>query len=126
MCGVIPARTIMCERLQALGYVEARTLHDSIFGPAGVGFRGHQFRYSRLESVPSGIVPALAIRRRRDGAALEEGFSLNNVIASYVHAHWASNPAMAQAMTEACVRAGEKPTGESAARPQAAFKEEKQ
>ena len=126
MCGVIPARTIMCERLQALGYVEARTLYDSIFGPAGVGFRGHQFRYSRLESVPSGIVPALAIRRRRDGAALEEGFSLNNVIASYVHAHWASNPAMAQAMTEACVRAGEKPTGESAARPQAAFKEEKQ
>ena len=111
MCGVVPARTIMCERLQALGYVEARTLNDSIFGPAGVGFRGHQFRYSRLEPLSPNTAPAFAIRRRRDGAESEEGFSLNNVIASYVHAHWASNPSMAQAMVEACVRAGGKANG---------------
>src|SRR5579875_814310 len=111
MCGVVQARTIMCERLQALGYVEARTLNDSIFGPAGLGFRGHQFRYSRLESLSPNRAPAFAIRRRRDGAEIEEGFSLNNVIASYVHAHWASNPTMAQAMVEACVHAGGKTNG---------------
>src|SRR5579875_883479 len=117
MCGVVPARTIMCERLQALGYVEARTLNDSILGPAGSAFRGHQFRYSRLELLSSKMAPALAIRRRRDGAALEEGFRLNNVIASYVHAHWASNPSMAEAMVEACVRARRtKKASESAAR----------
>lgn len=105
MCGVVPARTIMCERLQALGYVEVRTLNDSIFGPAGIAFRGHQFRYSRLELLSSKMPPAFAIRRRRDGVTLEEGFMLNNVIASYVHAHWSSNPGMAEAMVAACVRA---------------------
>src|SRR5579875_5441 len=104
MCDVVPARTIMCERLQALGYVEGRTLHNSIFGP-GLGFRGHQFRYSRIESLSSKVAPAFAIRRTRNGAELEEGFSLNNVIASYVHVHWASNPNLAEAMAGACVRA---------------------
>ncbi len=104
MCDVVPARTIMCERLQALGYVEGRTLHNSIFGP-GLGFRGHKFRYSRIESLSSKVAPAFAIRRTRNGAELEEGFSLNNVIASYVHVHWASNPNLAEAMAGACVRA---------------------
>jgi cobyrinic acid a,c-diamide synthase len=108
MCGVIPARAIMCERLQALGYVEARTLHDSIFGPAGLSFRGHQFRYSRLALGSSSLPPAFAVRSRRKSAPGEEGFRLNNVIASYVHAHWASNPTMPDALVEACIRAREK------------------
>ena len=104
MCGVVPARTVMCERLQALGYVEAQTPRDCIFGPAGLEFRGHQFRYSRFELLSNEIEPAFVIRRRRDSALLEEGVRINNVLASYVHAHWASNPAMAEAMVEACIR----------------------
>jgi len=102
MCGVVPARTVMRDRLQALGYVEAQARRDSIFGPAGLRFRGHQFRYSTVESLSNKIEPAFVIRRRRDGALLEEGFQIRKVIASYVHAHWASNPAMAEAMVEAC------------------------
>src|SRR5207253_1663929 len=41
MTGVIPARTIMHERLQALGYVEVETQSDSVLGPPGLKFRGH-------------------------------------------------------------------------------------
>jgi cobyrinic acid a,c-diamide synthase len=104
MCGVVAARTVMCERLQALGYVEARLRRDSIFGPAGLEFRGHQYRYSRLESLSTEIESALVLRRRRDGSRIEEGFQIRNVIASYVHAHWASNSAMAEALVEACAR----------------------
>jgi cobyrinic acid a,c-diamide synthase len=110
MCGVLPARTVMCERLQALGYVEAETRRDSIFGSSGVGFRGHQFRYSRVEPLSNEIEPAFVIRRRRDGFPLEEGFRIRNVIASYVHAHWASNPTMAEAMVEACIRMSSRET----------------
>jgi cobyrinic acid a,c-diamide synthase len=108
MCGVVPARTVMCERLQALGYVEAQTRRDSILGSAGLCFRGHQFRYSRLNILSAGIEPAFAIRRRRDGASLEEGFQTRNTIASYIHAHWASNPALALTLvdTAAHARAG--------------------
>lgn len=105
MCGVVPARTEMCERLQALGYVEAQTLRDSILGAAEISFRGHQFRYSRIEMLSNEIEPAFTIRRRRDGTTLEEGFQIRNTIASYVHAHWASNPAVAPALVEACTRA---------------------
>ena len=110
MCGVVPARTVMCERLQALGYVEAETRRDSIFGSSGVAFRGHQFRYSRVEPLSHEIEPAFVIRRRRDGVPLEEGFHIRNVIASYVHAHWASNPRMADVMVEACIRTSPKET----------------
>lgn len=105
MCGVVTARTEMCERLQALGYVEAQTRRDSILGAAGLQFRGHQFRYSRIEMLANEIQPAFTIRRRRDGNALEEGIQTRNTIASYVHAHWASNPAVAHALVEACARA---------------------
>jgi cobyrinic acid a,c-diamide synthase len=95
MCGVVTARTEMCERLQALGYVEAQTWRDSILGAAGLRFLGHQFRYSTIERLSTEIEPAFTIRRRRDDHALEEGFQIRNTIASYVHAHWASNPAVA-------------------------------
>jgi cobyrinic acid a,c-diamide synthase len=102
MCGVVPARTIMCERMQALGYVEAQTRRESILGAAGLRFRGHQFRYSRVDLLSSGIEPAYTIRRRRDGRAFEEGFHTRNSIASYVHAHWASNPALARTLVNTC------------------------
>jgi cobyrinic acid a,c-diamide synthase len=104
MCGVVPARAVMCDRLQALGYVEVQTRRDSIFGTAGLEFRGHQYRYSGLEFLSTEIEPAFLVRRRRNGALIEEGFQIRNVVASYVHAHWASNPAMAEAMVKGCAR----------------------
>jgi cobyrinic acid a,c-diamide synthase len=104
MCGVVPARTVMCDRLQALGYVEVSTRRASILGEAGVRFRGHQFRYSRLELRSSAIEPAFTIVRRYGGEPLDEGFQIGNTIASYVHAHWASNPAAAQALVGACAK----------------------
>ena len=52
--------------------------------------------------------PAHALRRPRrprwGGAPFEEGFATENVLASYVHAHWASNPAAAAGFVESCVR----------------------
>ena len=105
MCGVLPARTTMCERLQALGYVEVQTLRDSILGEAGLGFRGHQFRYSRIETLSDDIERAFTIRQRhQDSNSLEDGFQIRNTVASYVHAHWASNPAVPTALVSACIR----------------------
>src|SRR5215472_2551672 len=72
MCGVVPARTVMCDRLQALGYVEVQTRRPSIIGGAGTRFRGHQFRYSRLEPLSSAIDPAFRIVRRYGGDEIDE------------------------------------------------------
>lgn len=102
MCGVLPTRTELCERLQALGYVEAETLRDSILGKKGLRFRGHQFRYSRVETLGE-IDSCFAIKRRHDGAVEAHGFQIQNTIASYIHAHWASNPGIINSLIDNCV-----------------------
>jgi cobyrinic acid a,c-diamide synthase len=104
MAGVIPAHAVMHERLQALGYVEVETQAVSALGPAGVRFRGHQFRYSELQPVKDRIDCAYRVVRRRDGQVMSEGYTVKNTVASYVHAHWASNPMIAEGLVDACVR----------------------
>jgi cobyrinic acid a,c-diamide synthase len=104
MVGVIPAQAIMRERLQALGYVEVETQSESVLGPAGLRFRGHQFRYSELASLTGDLDCTYRVVRRRDGQVMPEGYRLKNVLASYVHAHWASNPVIAEGLVEAYAR----------------------
>ena len=102
MVGLVPGVAEMRDRLQALGYVDVQTRAASILGPAGIKFRGHQFRYSILEGADSAeeiytVVP------RWGGATFTEGYRSGNVLASYVHAHWASNPRAAEGFVASCV-----------------------
>jgi len=103
MAGVIPGHTIMHDRLQALGYVEVETGTDSLIGPAGMRFRGHQFRYSELKLLAD-VNWAYRMTRHYDRQVMPEGYCLKNVLASYVHAHWASNPRIAERLVEVCAR----------------------
>ena len=106
MAAIIPGVAVMSERLRAIGYVEVETLADSILGPAQTRFRGHQFRHSTLEGVDGGdqIDHIYNVAPRWGGAPFAEGYRVGNVLASYVHAHWASNPAAAKALVDACIR----------------------
>jgi cobyrinic acid a,c-diamide synthase len=45
-----------------------------------------------------------SVRRRRSDESSREGYCVGNVLASYVHAHWASNPSVARNLVEACAR----------------------
>lgn len=102
MLGLIEGDVIMTERLQALGYVEVETSDQTLLGPAGTRFRGHQFRYSRFGTAPP--ASRYNMRRLRTGGVEPEGYGANNVLGSYVHAHWASNPQIAQAFVASCTR----------------------
>ena len=106
MAGTIPADAVMHDRLQALGYVEVETVGPSILGATGLRFRGHQFRYSELSPPPdpSTVETAYTVRKRRGNDTTREGYRTRNVVASYVHAHWASNPQIAAAFVASCVR----------------------
>jgi cobyrinic acid a,c-diamide synthase len=110
MAGVIPAHAVMHERLQALGYVEVETQAASAIGPAGLRFRGHQFRYSELQPLRDQPGCAYLVVRRRDGQVLTEGYTVENTLASYVHAHWASNPTIAERLVDGCVRQTRNPS----------------
>ena len=101
MLGLIDGCAIMTERLQALGYVEVETRSAGPLGPAGTRFRGHQFRHSRLESGAPAHVYTMTIVRNSQVAL--EGYGSDNIVASYVHAHWASNPSIARAFVARCV-----------------------
>lgn len=102
MVGALSGWAKLQPKLQALGYTEVRTMRESFLGPEGTQYRGHQFRYSKLEGVDSERVGALELSRRRDGATAKEGYWVGNTVASYVHAHWASNPSIPAAFVRAC------------------------
>jgi cobyrinic acid a,c-diamide synthase len=102
MAGLIPGVAAMSDRLQALGYVEIETVADTMLGPAGLRFRGHQFRYSILEPGAFEVERAYTVKPRWGGAAFAEGYHVNNLLASYVHAHWASNPKAAENFVLSC------------------------
>jgi cobyrinic acid a,c-diamide synthase len=105
MASLIRGTAVMSPRLQALGYAEIETLAPSILGPIGTKFRGHQFRYSTLENGDEAALPHLYRVHPKWGAEFEEGYYRGNLVASYVHAHWASNPAVAEALVNACANA---------------------
>jgi len=102
MVGLIPSEAVMAEKLEALGYVEVEVQSQTPVGPPGVRFRGHQFRYSRLTEPDGEVELAYSVRRRRGQTLFREGYRIGNVLASYVHAHWASNPLVAEAFVTAC------------------------
>jgi cobyrinic acid a,c-diamide synthase len=105
MAALIPGSAVMSDHLQALGYVEVETSADSILGPARARFRGHQFRYSTLEDARAEdrVENVYKVKPRWGGVPFAEGYRIGNLVASYVHAHWASNPAIAEALVRSCV-----------------------
>ncbi|MBW1645245.1 MAG: cobyrinate a,c-diamide synthase [Deltaproteobacteria bacterium] len=94
MCGIVPATAAMESRLHRLGYVEVRTAAAGLCGPAGTLYRGHEFHWSSMTGL-DGCSPAVFRRRPRGGDWQPEGYHRDRVWGTYVHAHFASNPALA-------------------------------
>lgn len=91
MCGILPAETIMESRLNRLGYIEAETLSDGLFGPSGTSIRGHEFHWSSMQTRTDPI-PVFSVKLTRETAARKTGMCYRNTLASYIHLHFASNP----------------------------------
>lgn len=104
MVGLMAGEAVMADRLQALGYVEVETLAPSILGAAGTRFRGHQFRYSTLRGMPAAVTRLYSSRSPSGREQSPDGYQIGNLVASYVHAYWASNPAVARALVRACAQ----------------------
>lgn len=102
MTSVLHGTAVMEDKLAALGYVEVETCTPTLLGPSGLRFRGHQFRYSTFLTAHPGQAYRL---RTRHGEAQMEGYGTANVLASYVHAHWASNEGAAEGFVDACAGA---------------------
>lgn len=101
--GLLPASARMLPQRKALGYRQVTFRFDTILGPAGTVARGHEFHYSEVEI--NGDLPCSYAVSRADGTLLEdEGYVFNNVLASYIHLHFASNPVLAGEFVQSCRR----------------------
>ena len=101
MCGVLPADASMTPRL-TLGYRAATADRDSVITRAGDQVRAHEFHRTSV-SLKTGESAAW----RLPGGA-REGVAQGALLASYLHLHWAGQPAFAARFAAACAafRAG--------------------
>lgn len=99
MAGVLPLRTRMASRALTLGYREVAI--TAPFLPR-LSARGHEFHRSTLDPPPAtSLTPAYRVRDPRTGATAAEGFCVGRTLASYVHLHFASAPALPAALVRA-------------------------
>jgi cobyrinic acid a,c-diamide synthase len=99
--GIYPVTARMLPRRKALGYRQLETVADSILGPAGTVARGHEFHYSEMEELPPQLERCYRVSRQGVDLGLE-GYGVNNCLASYLHLHFGSNPALASAFVASC------------------------
>ncbi|GAB4177357.1 MAG: cobyrinate a,c-diamide synthase [Geothermobacteraceae bacterium] len=104
LSGVFPAEARMLARRKALGYREVTMTAGTPLGPAGTKARGHEFHYSELD-MPPGIERAYRLARKGGADLGVEGFRYKNVLASYVHLHFGSNPRLAENFVSFCEKA---------------------
>ena len=83
MVGVFPTMARMQNRLARLGYVEVETSSGTA--------RGHEYRYSSIDVMPERIERPYA-----------EAYRVGSALGSYVHLHFLSCPAVAEAFVNAC------------------------
>lgn len=97
MAGVFPWTSRMLSKRKALGYREVEVSRTCPVKCAGV-LKGHEYHYSEL-------VNANGIKRAYMGAGGGScrGYVYKNTVASYIHLHFAGNPAFAEGFVKLCM-----------------------
>jgi cobyrinic acid a,c-diamide synthase len=101
MAGLLPGRSRMGGRL-ALGYREATALRDTLLLHAGESVRGHEFHYSAWDGLSRGQA-VYALRSNKNKDRTFEGYATDNLMASYIHLHFAAKPELATRFVGACL-----------------------
>jgi len=102
MVGAFQSDVEMTRRLQAIGYVEAECIADSVLSPAGGRIRGHVFHYSHVVEGKEGPF-AYHLGKQKGIAGELDGFVRKNTLASYTHLHLGSNLQFAKNLADACI-----------------------
>jgi|SRR6187402_44485 len=107
MAGVLPLEVEMTGTLVGFGYVTLELTRDCLLGAAGTSIRGHSFHYSRISS-RSEIATNYRVEYSLSGRVEEEGYTLGNVLASYIHLHFRAQPAIARSFVNAAIASRER------------------
>ena len=102
MVGTFPAKAVMTNKLQTVGYIEARLQEDTVLGPKGTIIRGHEFHFSVEEQETEASARPFKFTRLRNGSRYLAGQRRGQTLGSYLHLHFAGCPEQAKAFVEAC------------------------
>lgn len=104
MVGLIPASSQMCSKLQSVGYIEAKALQDNLLCSANENIRGHEFHFSQMIPTdnPDLFPWAFEFKKVRTGAVYPGGYAEKNILASYLHIHFAGNRHLAEKFVQKC------------------------
>lgn len=100
LAGVVPLRSSMSRTRLTLGYRTASARADGPHVERGQTVRGHEFHWSTLDAP---VAPEAAAYHLAEGDVLD-GYARDNVWASYVHLHFASDPRLAPRFVATCSR----------------------
>lgn len=99
--GLIPGTVKMQKKLAALGYVKAVATRESILANPGDELKGHEFHCSVLLNRQDSTASYKLYGGKGEDGRLE-GFVERNLLASYVHLHFRSNPVAAKKFLQVC------------------------
>lgn len=111
VCGVVPAHTIMQEKLQRVGYVTATALTNNILLENAEKMRGHEFHFSTMEPIEEENFPwAFELEGGRKRSIYKGGYCSprGNVLASYLHINFAGNEQATANFVKVCSEYAEK------------------
>ena len=82
----------MQSQLQSVGYVETVSLTDNLLTLEDGKLRGHEFHFSTMTpNEPERFPWAFEFVKTRTGQRYYGGYANGNILASYLHLHFAGN-----------------------------------
>lgn len=100
MAGIIPATAKMNKKLQTVGYVKAKNLHDNILGEKGCVYHGHEFHFSTQSEEAQDFPWAFEFVKMRNNAEYKAGYAKDNILGSYLHLHFLGSKKAADCLLE--------------------------
>jgi cobyrinic acid a,c-diamide synthase len=101
MVGIIPALAdVIYKRI--IGYTVGKMISNTIIGPKGTAFRGHEFHYSEVKVLNENLTFAFKLERGRGISNGYDGIKIRNTLASYSHLHPLSYPNLPTNFVKSC------------------------
>jgi cobyrinic acid a,c-diamide synthase len=107
MIGVLGGKAVMAGKLESLNYSVADVIRKNILTDVGFTLRGHEFHYSRIEDVPADSKFAYDMKVGKGISGQRDGWLQHNLLASYLHIHFAYDPCISKNFVDACERYGQ-------------------